>query len=160
MHAPRVAGRRKGKRVLRYLLGTVCMKLHMTRGVLGVLALIAYTDADFAAQQSERKTVSAATVHLNGLLINWYCANQSSVSLSTMESEFRISARGVQEILGYHELLRKIGCISTQSMPISMDNLAAIAQITSEASSQRLKHSDFKRIFCNTHKGRIMPYDY
>jgi hypothetical protein len=47
-----------------------------------------YTDADYAARESYRKSISAATVHLNGLLVNWYCTKQINVSLSTMVSEF------------------------------------------------------------------------
>jgi hypothetical protein len=82
-HAPRLADMRLGPRVLRYLLATVNWKLYAKNNAQGTLALSAFTDADFAAQ-SDRKSISASTVHLNGLLIHWCCTKQSSVSLSTI----------------------------------------------------------------------------
>jgi hypothetical protein len=123
------------------------------------MALTEYTNADFAAQQSDIKSVIAATVHLNGLLIHWYCSKQSSVPLSTMKSELKAFARGVQEVLGYHELQQEIGYISTQPMPLYMDNQVAITQITPEASSQRSKYIDIKYNFLKDlyDKERIIP---
>jgi hypothetical protein len=103
------------------------MKLHVKQDANNdALALSAYTDADFATQGSDRKSISAATIHLNGILIHWYCTKQYSVSLSTMESEFIAAARGAQELLGCHELLREIGSPSQQPMLLHMDNKAAI----------------------------------
>jgi hypothetical protein len=64
-----------------------------------------------------------------------------------MESEYIAAARGAQELLGCHELLQEIGSPSQQPMLLNMDNRAAIAQITSEASSQRSKHIDTKHKF-------------
>jgi hypothetical protein len=61
-----------------------------------------------------------------------------------MESEFIAAARGVQEVLGCHELLQEIGSTTILHIPLYVDNQAAIAQITSEASSQRSKHIDIK----------------
>jgi hypothetical protein len=64
-----------------------------------------------------------------------------------MESGLFASARGDRELFGCHELLQEVSCITTQPMSLSMDNQAAIAQITSEASSQRSKHIDIKYNF-------------
>jgi hypothetical protein len=100
-HAPRAADLRLGKRVLRYLLGTATMKLHVKQDGSDALGLSAFTDADFASQESDRKSISATTIHLNGILIHWYCTKQNSVSLSTMESEFTAAARGAQELLSF-----------------------------------------------------------
>ena len=158
-HAPRVADMRLGKRVLRYLVGTVSAKLYSKVNTQHGLILSTYTDADYAARESDRKSISAATVHLNGLLVNWYCTKQDNVSLSTMESEFVASARGVQDLLGCYELLQEVGCTVTQPMPLYVDNQAAIAQIQSEASSQRSKHIDIKYKFLKDlyYKKRIIP---
>ncbi len=92
-HAPRVNDLRFGKRVLRYLIDTAAMKLHVQQASSDALTLSAFTDADFAAKVSDRKSISAVTVHLNGMLIHWYCTKHESVSLSTMESEFIAAAR-------------------------------------------------------------------
>jgi hypothetical protein len=158
-HAPRVSDMRLGKRVLRYLLGTTTMKLRVKHSAHDTLALSGYTDADFAARGSDRKSISAATIYLNGMLIHWYCTKQDNVSLSTMESEFVAAARGVQELLGCRELLQEIGATVDHPIPLYMDNQAAIAQITSEASSQRSKHVDIKHKFLKDlyYKNKLKP---
>jgi hypothetical protein len=158
-HAPQAANLRLCKRVLRYLLGTATMKLHAKQEASNALALSAYTDADFAAQGSDRKSFSATTIHLNGILIHWYSTKQNYVSLSTMESEFIAAARGAQELLGCHEFLQEIGSPSQQPMLLHLDNQAAIAQITSEASSQRSKHIDIKHMFLKDlyYKEKLKP---
>jgi hypothetical protein len=158
-HAPRVSDMRLGKRVLRYLLGTSTMKLHVQYDGRNALALSGYTDADFAARDSDRKSISAAAIYVNGMLIHWYCTKQTNVALSTMESEFVAAARGVQELLGCQELLGEIGATPMQPIPVYMDNQAAIAQIISEASSQRSKHIDIKYKFLKDlyYKEQIKP---
>jgi hypothetical protein len=76
-----------------------------------------------------------------------------------MESEFIAASRGAQEFLGCHELLQEIGSPSQQPMLLHMDNQAAIAQITSEASSQRSKHIDIKHKFLKDryYKQKLKP---
>jgi hypothetical protein len=63
------------------------------------------------------------------------------------------------ELLGRHELLQEIGSTTVQHIPLYMDNQAAIAQITSKASSQRSKHIDIKHKFLMDlyYKERIKP---
>jgi len=61
-----------------------------------------------------------------------------------MEIEFVAATRDAQELVGSYELLKENGCPLALPMTINMDNQAAIAQIASEASSQRSKHIDIK----------------
>ncbi len=77
-HAPRVADARLGKRVMRYLVGTVSMKLCMTPIISWHHA---FTGAEYAGQDYDRKSISAETVRLDGLHVNWYCTKQTTVSL-------------------------------------------------------------------------------
>jgi hypothetical protein len=76
-----------------------------------------------------------------------------------MESEFAAFARGVQDLLGCYELLQEVGCSTAQPMPVYKDNQGAIAQIQSEASSQRSKHIDIKYKFLKHlyYNNRIIP---
>ncbi len=67
--APREADIHIGKRVLRYLRITAHLQLCMTLSTQGALALSACIDADFVAQKSYHKSISAATIHLNGLIV-------------------------------------------------------------------------------------------
>ncbi len=45
-----------------YLLGTATMKLHVKENTQDTLVLSGYTDADFAARDSDRKSISAAAI--------------------------------------------------------------------------------------------------
>ena len=88
-HAPRICDWKLGKRVLRYLNGTSTLKLHMKNENSGnCFKFTAYSDADFAADREDRKSISAVLVFLNGILVTWIVSKQANVSLSTMESEF------------------------------------------------------------------------
>jgi hypothetical protein len=146
IHAPRLVDQLLAKRILRYLAGTTATKLVSQCSSTNGYILSANTDADYATNE-DRKSISACTIHLNGMLVHWYCTKQSKISLSTMESEFVAAARGVQELLGSYELIKEIGCPVAFPMPLKMDNQAAIAQIASEASFQRSKHIDIKYKF-------------
>ena len=107
-YTPRVADMRLGKRVLRYLVGTASAKLYLKQNTYRKLVLSAYTDADYAARESDHKSISAAAVRLIGLLVNCYCKKQNNVSLSTIESEFVASTRCVQDLLGCTNCSKKL----------------------------------------------------
>ena len=109
-HAPRIQDWKLGKRILRYLNGTADFKLHFIRiGEDRNLKFVAYSDADFAADLEDRKSISASMIFVNGLLMTWVVSKQANVTLSTMESEFVAAARAVQELLGLLELVREVG---------------------------------------------------
>ena len=144
-HAPRVRDWQLGKRILRYLNGTANFTLHLTKETNDrALAFHAYSDADFAADREDRKSVSAIVVYVNGLLVTWTVSKQSNVSISTMESEFVAAARATQEVLGCLEFVREISWPIKLPAVLGMDNQAAISQVQSEASSYKAKHIDIK----------------
>ena len=159
-HAPRVCDWKLGKRVLRYLNGTSTLKLHMKNSTnTNIFEFVAYSDADFAANKDDRKSISAVLIYLNGLLVNWIVSKQANVSLSTMESEFVAAARTVQELLGCMELLQELKIEIKLPATLYMDNMAAISQIESEASSSKSKHVDIKHKFIKDlfKKGTLKP---
>jgi hypothetical protein len=86
-HAPRLVDQLLAKRILRYLAGTSTTKLVSQCTSTNGCILRAYTEADYATNE-DRKSISACTIHLNGMLVHSYCTMQSKIYLSTMESEF------------------------------------------------------------------------
>jgi hypothetical protein len=103
-----------------------------------------YTDADWASEATDRKSVNAAFVYLNGMLVSWQCNKQALVSLSTMESEFISAARGIQEAMGCYHLIKELKRPIKLPMLLYVDNQAAIASIMNETSSSKTKHVDIK----------------
>jgi hypothetical protein len=81
-HAPRVAFVRLGKRVLRYLVGTPSMKIHTKRTMEYALVLSAYAAADYGGQGTDRKSISAAAIHPNGLIVITYMYHRSHHQIS------------------------------------------------------------------------------
>ena len=159
-HAPRVQDWKLGQRILRHLNGTAEYKLHFPKNLKGhELCFTAYSDADFAADREDRKSISASMVFVNGLLVTWVVSKQANVSLSTMESEFIAAARAVQELLGLLELVREVGCPVKLPVQLCMYNQAAISQVQSEASSYRAKHVYIKHKMIKYvyQKGIIIP---
>jgi hypothetical protein len=65
---PRVTDTRLRKCILCYLVGTVSMKLRMKQIIQHVMILGVYTDGDYGGQGCDRKSISAATIHLNVFL--------------------------------------------------------------------------------------------
>ena len=71
-HAPRVLDWKLAKRVARYLKSTATLKLEMApaRTSRDALQLEAYSDADYAADKADRKSLTGGVVLLNGLAMS------------------------------------------------------------------------------------------
>ncbi|KAE8898050.1 hypothetical protein PF005_g9403 [Phytophthora fragariae] len=131
-HQPRLADWELCKRVLRYLSGSKSVKLRMKGCNSGAaLRLEGFSDADFAADKTNRKSVTGGVVLLNGMPILWVCKKQGGVALSTMEAEFTAASHICRELLGFRQLLLEIR-LSVEPMPLMVDNQAAIKQLRTE----------------------------
>lgn len=73
------------KRIFRYLQGTKSLKLFYRSEA--TLKMEIYTDADYDGSE-DRKSTSGFVTLINGGAVAWGSCKQSSVALSTMESEY------------------------------------------------------------------------
>jgi hypothetical protein len=71
--------------VLRYLRGTITRHLFFPRS--SSLQLQAYSDAMWASDPSDRRSLSANCMFLGGSLIAWKTKKQIAVSRSSVEAE-------------------------------------------------------------------------
>jgi hypothetical protein len=70
-HTPRVRDFKSGKIILRYLSGTSNYKLEVKRiGDSEEVCFEVFTDADWAGENTDRKSVNAALTYLNGMLVS------------------------------------------------------------------------------------------
>uniref|UniRef100_A0AAV1U6F0 RNase H type-1 domain-containing protein n=1 Tax=Peronospora matthiolae TaxID=2874970 RepID=A0AAV1U6F0_9STRA len=93
--------------------------------ILGAaMRLEAFSDADFAADKTDRKSMTGGIVMLNGMAVSWGAWKQGGVSLSTMEAEFV-----ARELLGLREMLCEVGVEPALPMQLWVDNQAVITQI-------------------------------
>ncbi len=94
------------KRILRYLKGTLDYVLYY-QGT--DLRLVSYSDADWAGDFDERKSISEYAFLLNDDAISWSSKKQACVALSTMEAEFVACSAAAQEAIWLRRFLQDLG---------------------------------------------------
>ena len=87
------------KHILKYLKGTSHYELRYQKS--DELGILAYSDADWASDQSDRRSTTGFCFYLNkeSLPISWKSKKQPAVTLSTCESEYMALAKTTQESL-------------------------------------------------------------
>ena len=123
------------------------------------LLLESWSDADFANDKKDRKSVTSGVITTNGAIIQWISKKQTSVSLFAMEAEVTSPSHVGRELLGLRELLREIEFMVSQPMTMKMDNQAYIKQLESEDSMKSAKHVDIRVQFIRdfAKRGIITP---
>jgi hypothetical protein len=74
------------KRIFRYIKGTKEFGLWYQKG--NDLSLISYTDADWAGCIDDQRSTNGAVLYLGECLVSWISKKQSSISLSTVDTEY------------------------------------------------------------------------
>ncbi|KAE9361908.1 hypothetical protein PF008_g574 [Phytophthora fragariae] len=117
--------------------------------IAGEVVLEAYSDADYAGDRVDRKSVSGGVMLVGCMVVGWICKKQASISLSTMEAEFVAAFQVTAEMFGIAELLKEIGVKVKDEYDLKVHNQAAIKQIKGENTSGRAKHIDIRYKFVN-----------
>jgi hypothetical protein len=86
MHAPSEEHLQAVNRILRYLKGTPGKGLLFSKH--GVSSIEGYTDADWAGDQTTRKSTSGYFTFVNENLVTWHGKKQKVVARSSAEAEF------------------------------------------------------------------------
>ena len=109
-HAPTDGDMKMAKKILRYLKGTQDLKLEFKgkAGDSSQVVVSAYSDADWADNKADRKSVSGAVILVNDVPVHWACKKQTAVALSTMEAELVASAQAIRKVLGLQEQLQEL----------------------------------------------------
>lgn len=130
------------KRIIRYLIKTkeLCITYN------GNSELIGYSDSDFASDIDSRKSNTGYIFMMNGGPVTWASRKQSTVALSTTESEYMAASEAAKEILWLRQLLidiREPQLVVT----LCIDNQSAIKLIHNPIYHRRTKHIDIKYNF-------------
>lgn len=131
------------KRVFRYLKSTKDLKLKLGNG-MNDGDLICYVDSDHAGDEKDRRSTSGYCFIFNGALIGWASRKQSTVSLSTTQSEFVAFAEAAREIIWIEMLLQDFGQTVKRPIRVYEDNQGCIAQLQDAKGNQRIKHVDVR----------------
>lgn len=65
----------------------------------GRVSLQGYSDADYAGDHKDCKSVSGGVLCMYGMIVGWICKKQTSVALSTIEAECNAASLVASELL-------------------------------------------------------------
>jgi hypothetical protein len=146
------------KAVLRYLAGTpdLTLTLGMDRPdlstpVQGFAMCCGLTDADWATDEKDRRSISGYCFYFLNSLVSWSATKQKTVSLSSTESEYYAMTHAMKEALWIRLFLTIHRLPIPRPFPLLCDNQSALALIGSEAISSRSKHIDVRYHFIRDH---------
>lgn len=145
MHAPSVDHMSAVDRILRYLKSAPGKGLMFAKN--GHLDVQGYTDADWAGNQTDRRSTSGYLTFVGGNLVTWRSKKQNVVALSSAEAEFRGISKGLCELLWLKKLLTELGYCPQREMELFCDNKAAIDISHNPVQHDRTKHVEIDRHF-------------
>jgi hypothetical protein len=139
MQGPRLIDWMDAMRVLNYLRGTINEGITYYKGGG---PLLGYTDSDYAADISTRRSTSGVVFMMNGGPILWKSKRQTTVALSTCEAELMASNLGAREAMWLRKLLPELGKDVVGPISIQMDNQGALQLNKHPILSTKSKHID------------------
>ena len=134
------------KNLLRYLKSTVKQRLRFGPGG-AQNCFVVYSDADWASDKVDRKSVSGSVVMFGNGPISWSSKKQKSVSTSSCESEYIALASCTKQGQWIAQIFRDLGrtrYIGSNAELVQMrgDNQGAIALTKNPHLHERSKHID------------------
>lgn len=138
------------KRIFRYLKGTLAAKLEFSKTGNGNLE--GYSDAGWANDNTDRRSVTGYAFTLQGAPISWQSRKQKTVALSTTEAEYMALSAAIQEALWLRKLAKELDPETvTKAMLIRCDNKGSIDLAKNSGYHQRTKHIDIRHNFVREH---------
>lgn len=134
------------RRVLRFIQGTLSLGL-CYRASNDSPLLEVYTDADWASDITDRRSISGAVYKVFGTTVNWYSKKQPTVSLSSTEAELVALCTAACHNQWLVRLLGDLGRIPDGPVCFHEDNQSTIRIASSPKDSSRLKHMDVKYFY-------------
>jgi transposase InsO family protein len=148
------------KRVFRYLSGTRSHQLTYG-GHNNSTEVIGYSDADWASNPNDRKSISGYAFLLGGGAITWNSKKQTIVALSSAEAEYVAEAHAAKEAIWLRQLLDSLGFPQVNPTVIWADNQAAIKLTQNSIFHSRTKHIDTRLHFLRDKvQDNTIVYDY
>ena len=90
------------------------------------LSLQGYSDSDWAACPTSRRSVTGYIILLGSSPISWKSKKQGTVSRSSSEAEYRAMAQAASEITWLVRLLEELGVSNLTPVKLNCDNQSAL----------------------------------
>ena len=127
-----------GKRILRYIKGTIAIGLQIRRSSSTLLSV--FTDADWAGCADERLSTGSYVDFLGSNLISWSARKQPTVSCSSSEAEYKALANGAAKVAWVQSVLRELGVHQSRPPILWCDNLGVTYLTANPVFHARTKH--------------------
>jgi hypothetical protein len=142
------------KRVLRYLAGTVdlALEFNFDGGVVpdtvgGFICNCAISNADWASDETDRKSISGYCFYFMNSLVSWSAVKQKTISLSSTEAEYYSMTHAIKEALWIRLFLSLHSFPLPHPFPLLSDNQSACALANNSSITSRSKHIDIRHHF-------------
>ena len=142
------------KGILRYLTSTLNYGLEYAVPVSSIPLTVvpfsqgcALTDADWASDENDRKSISGYCFYMHSCLISWSAQKQKIITSSSTEAEYYALSYALREGLWIHLFLTSLQLPIPTPFPLLCDNQSAIKLANSDMSSSRSKHIDVRYHF-------------
>jgi hypothetical protein len=145
MHDPKVPHMTLLKRILQYIRGTTSHGLHLCAST--ELAVMAYSDADWAKCPDTRRSTSGFCVYLGESLVSWSSKRQPIVPRSSAEEEYRAMANAAAECIWLQQLLGELQCSVSKATVVFCDNVSAVYMSANLVHHKRTKHIELDMHF-------------
>ena len=145
MHDPREPHLQVAYRMLHYLKGNPWKGILFKKN--DTLALEACTDADYAGSMVDRRLTTWYCTFLGGNLVTRRSKKQNVVARSSVESEFRVIAQGLYELLWLKIILDDLRIKWDDPMKLYCDNKSTINIAHNPIQHDRAKHIEVARHF-------------
>ena len=136
-------------RVLRYLRGTMSRRLFYATSSQPTLH--AYSDATWASEHVDRRSVTGYCIFLGGSPISWKSKRQTAISRSSAEAELRALATTTAEIIWLRWLLADFGVTCADPTILRCDNTSAIQIANNPIKHELTKHIGVDASFIRSH---------
>jgi len=151
LQAPRELHMRAALHVQRYLKGEPSLDILLNHSP--TFNLLAYCDADWGSCPHSRKSVSGFVMFLGDTLIAWKSKKQTTISLSSVEAEYRNLRRLVAELSWLIRLLHEFGLTTITPISIKCDNMVSVYIAKNPVFHKRMKHIE---INCHFVRQKLM----
>ena len=128
-------------RVLLYLHGSASLHLDWWPEKKD-LAPSGYTDADFAGDSSDRKSIGAYCFNIGRTVFSWSSKKEFTVATSTMEAEYIALYMGSQQAAWIYQFYKQIGFPLDKPIKIFCDSQPALSVAKGEETHRKAKHLD------------------
>ena len=142
-HEPKAHHLIAAKKVLRYLAGTTNLALVFKSYGVSDHKIDAFTDADWATDTSDRKSVSGGIIKLAGNTVSWFSKKQTLTAQSSMEAEYIAMSELTKRVLWTQDWIQCLYGVRPKAS-IKCDNTGALISSKTDKNHQRTRYIDIR----------------